>query len=76
MGLSNIEAMGGYCLADQLTPRQFSELMDLDYEAAQLVYTAYAVDKEEYGKIVGGIDAYHVSLIDIFFFMYDMLKSN
>ena len=74
MGLSNIEAMGGYCLADQLTPRQFSELMDLDYEAAQLVYTAYAVDKEEYGKIVGGIDAYHVSLIDIFFFMYDMVQ--
>lgn len=74
MGLSNIEAMGGYCLADQLTPRQFSELIDLDYEMAELVYTAYAVDKEEYGKIVGGIDSYHVALVDMFFFMYDMVQ--
>ena len=42
MGLANVEAMDGYMLADQLTPRQFAELTDLDYEVAQLLYAAYA----------------------------------
>lgn len=46
MGLANVEAMDGYMLADQLTPRQFAELTDLDYEAAQLLYAAYAADQE------------------------------
>ncbi len=31
-GLANIEAMDGYVLTDKLTPRQFSELADLDFE--------------------------------------------
>ena len=34
MGLTNIEAMDGYMLADKLTPRQFAELAGLDYEVA------------------------------------------
>lgn len=36
LGLSNVEAMGGYMLTDRLTPRQFSELTDLDYEVARV----------------------------------------
>ena len=32
MGLSNVEAMDGYMLTDPLTPRQFAEAADLDYE--------------------------------------------
>ena len=39
IGLANTEAIGGYMLTDALTPRQFSELMDLDYEIAQILYT-------------------------------------
>ena len=42
VGLSNTEAIGGYMLTDSLTPRQFSELVDLDFELAQLLYSAYA----------------------------------
>ena len=38
MGLTNIEAMDGYMLADKLTPRQFAELAGLDYEVAEVVY--------------------------------------
>ncbi len=53
MGLANIEAMDGYTLTDALTPRQFSELIDMDYELACLLYSAYAADQEEYGRIVG-----------------------
>lgn len=54
LGLANVEAMDGYRLTDRLTPRQFSELLDLDYEAAQLLYAAYAASDADYAKIVNG----------------------
>ena len=73
MGLSNIEALDGYTLTDKLTPRQFAELADIDYELAQLVYTAYATENEDYGKLVGGISTYGVPLIDIFLFVCDYI---
>ena len=71
MGLANIEAMDGYTLTDALTPRQFSELIDMDYELACLLYSAYAADQEEYGRIVGGVDDYTIPLMDIFLFIHD-----
>ena len=69
MGLSNIEAMDGYTLTDRLTPRRFSELADLDYETAQLIYAAYATDREEYGRLISGVTAYSVPLIDMLLFV-------
>ena len=54
-GLANTEALGGYTLTDKLTPRQFSELLNIDYEIAELVYTAYAVNDEDYAKVVNGL---------------------
>ena len=74
MGLSNVEVMDGYTLTDVLTPRQFSEMTDLDYELVCLVYAAYAAEQEEYGRIVGGLDDYAVPLMDMFFFAYDKVE--
>lgn len=74
MGLSNIEAMDGYMLTDKLTPREFSELTDLDYEVAELLYGAYAVSNENYGKVVSGLDTFSVPLIDMFLFLYDQVQ--
>ncbi len=74
MGLANIEAMDGYNLTDKLTPRQFSELIDLDYEVAELIYTAYAVNDEDYAKVVNGLSDYQVPLIDMFMFVYDEVE--
>ena len=71
MGLANIEAMDGYVLTDKLTPRQFSELVDLDYEVAQVLYAAYAINDEDYGDVVNGLSQYGVPLIDMFMFAYD-----
>ncbi len=71
LGLANIDAMDGYKLTDSLTPRQLAELMDLDYEAMQVLYAAYAADSEDYGKIVGGLGDFGVPLIDMVFFIYD-----
>jgi len=71
MGLSNTEAMDGYMLTDKLTARDFSELLELDYEVAELLYMAYAVDDENYAKIVNGFSSYSVPLIDMFMFLYE-----
>ena len=75
VGLSNIEAMDGYMLADKLNPREFSELADLDYEIAQMIYVAYAADREDYGKIVGGIENYGVPLMDMFLFVCEQVDN-
>ncbi len=72
--LANAEALDGYTLTDKLTARDFSELLDVDYEVAVLLYTAYAVHDENYGKVISGIDSYSVPLIDMFFFLYDEVQ--
>lgn len=73
LGLANVEAMDGYVLTDKLTPRQFAELTDLDIEVARLLYSAYAVDQESYGQVIGGVDGYSIPLIDLFGFVYDAM---
>ena len=74
MGLANVEVTDGYTLTDSLTPRQFSEMTDLDYDLVCLLYTAYAAEGEEYGRIVGGLNDYAVPLMDMFFFAYDKVE--
>lgn len=71
MGLANIQAMDGYTLTDALSPREFSELVDLDYEEACLLYGAYAADQGEYGRIVSGVEGYTIPLMDLFLFIHD-----
>ena len=73
-GLANTEAMNGYTLTEKLTPRQFSELLNIDYEVAELVYAAYAVNDEDYAKAVNGLANYKVPLIDMFMFVYKEIK--
>ncbi len=75
MGLSNVEAMDGYMLADKLTPRQFAELAGLDYEVAQVVYAAYAAQDGDYGQVVGSLSTYSVPLIDMMLFVCDQLEA-
>ena len=74
-GLSNIEAMDGYMLEDRLTSRQFSEMAGLDYELAQVVYTGYALENDEYGQVIGNFSNYSVPLIDMFLYVCDEVDS-
>ena len=69
MGLANIEAMDGYMLADALNPREFSELANLDYEVAKVLYSAYAVKYDQYGELINGVGNYKVPLFDMFMFL-------
>lgn len=74
VGLANQEAMDGYMLTDALTPRQFSELADMDYEVASLLYSAYAVNDSQYGEFVNGLSSYKVPLYDMFMFVKDEMR--
>ncbi len=74
VGLANQEAMDGYMLTDALTPRQFSELANMDYEVASLLYSAYAVNDSQYGEFVNGLSNYKVPLYDMFMFVKDEMR--
>jgi len=71
--LANTEAKGGYMVSQPLTPRQFSEMAEVDYDAAAMVYSMYASDKDEYGHIIGGIDKYKIPFLDVFMFLHDKI---
>jgi len=73
--IANADAIGGYKLADKLAPRQFAELMKLDYETAELLYAAYAVQGESYDKLISGISKYNVPLVDMLLFVVDMVDN-
>lgn len=74
MGLANVEmGIDDYVLTDQLTPRQFSEMADMDVETIRLLYMAYAAENEEYGRIINNIDEYGVSILDMFLFLHDRI---
>lgn len=74
-GLASVEAINGYSVGDRLTPREFSELTDMDIETVRLLYSAYAADSENYGRIVGGIDTYKIALLDMFDFVFEMIDN-
>ncbi len=75
MGLANIEAMDGYTLTDALNPREFSELAGIEYELAKLLYSAYAVNDNQYGQILSGLDHYQVPLFDMFLFLMEQMEA-
>ena len=69
--IANADAIGGYTLADKLSPRQFAELMKLDYETAELLYAAYAVHGTSYDKLISGISKFNVPLVDMLLYVVD-----
>lgn len=75
MGLANIEAIGGYKLTDALTPREFSQLIGLDYEVAQALYGLYALDGNQYGQLLDAVEGYRVPMFDMFLFLVDQMES-
>ena len=76
IGLSGIEAMDGYKLTDALNPRELSELIGLDYEVMEILYTAYATEHNQYGKILNGLDEYEIPLFDMFIYLKEQLEAH
>ena len=76
MGLATIEAMDGYCLGDALNPRELAELLGMDNEVIEALYTLYALEHDQYGQILDGLDNYHVPLFDMFLYLKDQMESH
>ena len=76
LGLSGIEAMDGYTLTDALNPRELSEVVGMDYEVMQLLYSAYAAEQDQYGAILSGVEDYEVPLFDMLMFLKDQLQDH
>lgn len=72
-GLANIEVEDGRVLTDLYTPRMFSELLDIPYEEAALLYQAYGIRNEQYQALFGTVERYEVPLIDMFLYLFDVL---
>ncbi|MBQ3011536.1 MAG: MMPL family transporter, partial [Oscillospiraceae bacterium] len=76
VGLSAIEAMDGHTLTEALTPREFSEMVGLDFEVAQMLYGVYAVEHNEYGAVLTGMESYEIPMFDLFIFLKEQLESH
>ena len=72
-GLANIEIDGSHVLTDSYTPRMFSELLDIPYEEAALLYQAYGVRNEQYQAVFGVTERYEVPLIDMLLYLFDVM---
>lgn len=71
IGLANIEGPDDYTITDKLTPRQFSEMTDMDIEEVELLYGSYAVNDEKFSKLINGLSEYKVPIIDMFIYIYE-----
>ena len=72
-GLANIEIDDDHVLTDSYTPRMFSELLDIPYEEAALLYQAYGVRNEQYQAIFGVTEHYEVPLVDMLLYLFDVM---
>lgn len=70
LGLSNIEVKDGYTLTSSLTPRQFAELANLDFDIVRVLYSGYAMTQDDYGQIVTNLDNYRITLIDLMDYLF------
>ena len=75
MGLANTELMDGYMMTDSVNPREFSELLGVDYEIAQTLYSAYVMDSEKYGQLLN-VDSVKIPLFDMFCFLKDTMDES
>lgn len=75
MGLSNMELMDGYTLTQAITAREFSELIGLDYEVAEMLYSAYVMEDEQYGQLLS-LETLGIPLFDMFCFLKDTIDES
>ena len=76
LSLSTIEIKDGYVLTDAVSPREFSELIGIDFELSKALYSAYAVEQDQYGELLQGLNKYDVPLFDMFNFLKDQMESH
>ncbi len=70
LGLSNIEVKDGVTVTSSLTPRQFAELADLDFDIVRVLYSGYAMTQDDYGQIVTNLDNYSIPILDLMDYLF------
>lgn len=71
--LGAIEIEDGKMLTDLYKPRDLAELVDMDIEMINMMYTLYGLTNEQYQPIFGNVEDYAVPLLDIFEFMFEKI---
>lgn len=76
-GLANIEVGDdkNCILIDELTPREFAEVADVDLDLVRMLYRYYALDQEKYSAFMMDLDEFRVPIIDMVDFMYDQKEN-
>ena len=75
MGLANTELVDGIMLTDSLNAREFSEALGIDYDMVATLFSVYAMDQGEIGKLVS-MDTYRVPVFDLVCYLKDMIESS
>ena len=75
MGLANTELMDGTMMTDALNPRELSELLGLDYEVVEMLYTMYVVEDGSYGQLLD-MDSLRIPVFDLFCYLKDTLDDS
>lgn len=75
MGLANTELVDGIMLTDSLNAREFSEALGIDYDMVATLFSVYAMDQGEIGKLVS-MDTYRVPVFDLVCYLKDMIEGS
>ena len=72
LGLANVEVSddGNYILVDKLSPREFSEVAEVDLDLVRLLYQFYALEEKQYSAFMKNLEDYRISIIDMIDFIY------
>ena len=75
MGLANTELAEGIMLTDSMNARELSEAMDIDYDLVEMLYTVYAMEDGQYGRLVS-LDTYRVPVFDLLCFVKTVIDDS
>ena len=75
MGLANTELTDGVMLTDAMNARELSEAMDIDYDLVEMLYTLYAMESGQYGRLVS-MDTYRIPVFDLLCYVKEMIADS
>ena len=75
MGLANTELTDGIMLTDSMNAREFSEALDIDYDLVEMLYTMYAMEDGQVGKLVS-MDTYRIPVFDLMCYVKELVETS
>ena len=75
VGLANTALTEDIMLTDAMNARELSEALDIDYDLVEMLYTMYAMEDGQIGKLVS-IDTYRVPVFDLLCFVKTVIDDS